>query len=123
MSRFVDEFLGPWNRHDLDAILDAMSPTAVWEVSVGSERWGTAHHGREAIRRAAESVFQTIPDIQYEPVRSYEGPGHVIIELRVTGHNRETGQDLDYQACDILELVDHEIVAKRSYRKVINPSN
>lgn len=122
MSSFVDEFLAPWNRHDLDAVLGAMSPTAVWEFSVGSDSWGTAHHGREAIRAAAESAFNAIPDIHYEPVRSYEGPGHVIIELRVTGHNRETGQDLDYQACDILELSDHEIVAKRSYRKVVTPS-
>jgi len=121
MSSFVDEFLDPWNRHDLDAILGAMSPTAVWEHSVGSDRWGTAHRGREAIRAAAETVFQAIPDIHYELVRSHEGPGHVIVELRVVGHNRETGQDLDYQACDILELVDREIVAKRSYRKVVSP--
>jgi ketosteroid isomerase-like protein len=35
---FVDRFLEPWNRHDVDGALALMTDDCVWEVTRGRER-------------------------------------------------------------------------------------
>ena len=34
---FVDRFLEPWNRHDVDGALALMTDDCVWEVTRGRE--------------------------------------------------------------------------------------
>jgi hypothetical protein len=41
------------------------------------------------------------------------------MEVLVTGNNRETGQALNFQACDIVLFDRDRLVEKRSYRKVV----
>ena len=38
---FVDRFLEPWNRHDVDGALALMTDDCVWEVTRGRETHGT----------------------------------------------------------------------------------
>jgi len=46
---FVDRFLEPWNRHDVDGALALMTDDCVWEVTRGREPHGTLHTGRAAV--------------------------------------------------------------------------
>lgn len=115
---FVDRFLAPWNRHDVDGALALMTDDCVWEVTRGSEPHGTLFEGPSAIRSAIAGAFEAHPDIRYQPVRSLFGEDHVVVELLVTGTLR-VGTKTRFHACDILTMRDGLIAAKRSYRKVV----
>ena len=49
---FVDRFLEPWNRHDVDGALALMTDDCVWEVTRGREPHGTLYTGQTAVRSA-----------------------------------------------------------------------
>jgi ketosteroid isomerase-like protein len=115
---FVDRFLAPWNRHDVDGAMAMMTDDCVWEVTRGSEPYGTLFEGRAAVRLAIADAFTALPDVNYQPIRSSFGEDHVVVELLVTGTLAD-GMKARYHACDILTLRDGKITAKRSYRKVV----
>jgi ketosteroid isomerase-like protein len=115
---FVERFLVPWNWHDVDGAMALMIDDCVWEVTRGSEPHGTLFRGTAAVRAAIADAIKTVPNVHYEPIRSHHGKDHVVVELLVTGTQRD-GVELKYHACDILTLTDGKIAAKRSYRKVL----
>jgi taurine dehydrogenase small subunit len=115
---FVDRFLAPWNRHDVDGALALMTEDCIWEVTRGSEPHGTLFEGQAAVRSAIADAFKALPDVQYQPIRSSFSEDHVVVELLVTG-TLPDGTKTRYHACDILTLRDGLIQAKRSYRKVV----
>ena len=115
---FVDRFLAPWNRHDIEGALALMTDDCVWEVTRGREPYGAVFTGRAAVRSAIVEAFTALPDVNYQPIRSSFGADHVVVELLVTGTLAE-GEKARYHACDILTLRDGLIAAKRSYRKVV----
>jgi ketosteroid isomerase-like protein len=115
---FVDRFLVPWNRHDVNGALALMTEDCIWEVTRGSEPHGTLFEGRAAVRSAIADAFEALPDVHYQPIRSSFGEDHVVVELLVTG-TLPDGTKARYHACDILALRGELIQAKRSYRKVV----
>ena len=118
MTTFVDRFLEPWNRHDVDGALALMTDDCVWEVTRGREPHGTLYTGRADVRAAIVQAFKALPDVNYQPVRNSFGENHVVVELLVTGTLGD-GSKARFHACDILTLRDGSIAAKRSYRKVV----
>lgn len=70
---------------------------------------------------ALDRLFESVPDIHYEIVQLHEGESHLMMELLVTGNNRETGVQMNFQACDILLFEGNQLTGKRSYRKVTSP--
>ena len=66
---FVDRFLDPWNRHDVDGALALMADDCVCEVMRGREPHGTLYTGRANVRAAIVEAFKALPDINYQPVR------------------------------------------------------
>ena len=54
---FVDRFLEPWNRHDVDGALALMTDDCVWEVTRGREPHGTLYTGQTAVRSAIVEAF------------------------------------------------------------------
>jgi ketosteroid isomerase-like protein len=115
---FVDRFLAPWNRHDVDGALALMTDDCVWEITRGSEPHGALFEGPSAVRSAIAGAFEALPDIQYQPIRSLFDEDHVVVELLVTGTLRD-GTKAKFHACDILTMREGLIAAKRSYRKVV----
>jgi ketosteroid isomerase-like protein len=63
---FVDRFLEPWNRHDVDGALALMTDDCVWEVTRGPEPHGTLYTGQTAVRAAIVEAFKALPDIMSE---------------------------------------------------------
>jgi hypothetical protein len=60
---FLDVFADAWNRHDVDAIIFAMTPDCVFEASMGPDIKGARHVGREQVRAAVEAVFEQFPEL------------------------------------------------------------
>jgi hypothetical protein len=71
------------------------------------------------LRIGVERLFTTVPDIHYAIVDLHEGPNHLVMEVLVTGNNRDTGAVLNFQACDIVLFDGGRLIEKRSYRKVV----
>jgi ketosteroid isomerase-like protein len=115
---FVDRFLEPWNRHDVDGALSLMTDDCVWEVTRGHEPHGTLHTGRAGVRSAIVEAFKALPDVYHRAIRNSFGENLVVVELLVTGTLGD-GSKARFHACDILTLRDGLIAAKRSYRKVV----
>jgi ketosteroid isomerase-like protein len=59
------EFSNAWNRHDIDALMSFMSDDCVFQTAAGPDACGTRITGREAVRRAFEAAWQTVPDAQW----------------------------------------------------------
>jgi beta-alanine degradation protein BauB len=119
---FTDRFLAPWNAHDIDAVLASLPADFVWQFTTGSAPAGALYRGAGELRSALERLFRAVPDIHYRVVDVHEGPELLVMELAVTGTNRETSATLDFQACDIVLFDGDRPREKRSYRKVVTPA-
>ena len=60
---FVDRFLEPWNRHDVDGALALMTDDCVWEVTRGRKAAWHPLTGREGVRSAIVEAFKALPDV------------------------------------------------------------
>jgi ketosteroid isomerase-like protein len=85
---FVERFLAPWNRHDVDGALALMTDDCVWEVPRGREPHGTLYTGQTAVRSAIVEAFKALPDVNYQPVRNSFGEDHVVVETPGYRHAR-----------------------------------
>ena len=59
---FLDAFADAWNRHDVDAIMSAMTDDCVFEASAGVGVRGTVYDGQRQVRKGVEAVFEQFPD-------------------------------------------------------------
>ena len=121
-ATYARRFLEPWNAHDVEAILRELPADFAWQFTTGTGPAGTTYRGREELRRALEQLFERIADLHYELVDVHAGDNHLVMELLVTGRNRETGEILNFQACDIVLFDGETLKEKRSYRKVMAPT-
>ncbi|HEY1966854.1 MAG TPA: nuclear transport factor 2 family protein [Pseudonocardia sp.] len=112
-------FLAPMNAHDPDVAASFYTEDGAWEFTAGPDPWGTNHAGRPAIRQAIADICREVPDIHYELLSAQAGPGHIVMEVLVTGSTR-AGARLRYHACDVVTLAGELVAAKRSYRKVVS---
>jgi len=116
---YVERFLIPWNAHDVDGAMALMTNDCIWETTRGAEPHGTLFTGAPAVRGAIAAVFEAMPDIRYEVVRTSFGPGLAVAELLVTATLTD-GKRVRFHACDVMNVRDDgKISSKRSYRKVV----
>ncbi|MGQ0583276.1 MAG: nuclear transport factor 2 family protein [Reyranella sp.] len=115
---FVEKFLEPWNAHDVEGAMALMADDCLWEITRGSEPYGTRIEGAKAVRAAIASAFRAMPDIHYELVHSSFGPDFVVVELLVTATLAD-GRPAKFQACDVMTVRGGKVAAKRSYRKLV----
>ena len=62
---FLDAFADAWNRHDVDAIMSAMTEDCVFEASAGVGVKGTVYDGQRQVRKGVEAVFAQFPDARW----------------------------------------------------------
>ena len=86
---FVEKFLAPWNRPDVDGALSMMTEDCVWEITRGPEPHGTLFKGRSEVRGAIADAFVMMPDVHYQPLRCHYGQDHV--GGRVAGDREAVG--------------------------------
>jgi ketosteroid isomerase-like protein len=114
-------FLAPWNAHDVEAVLATLPDDFSWEFPAGLTPEGTMYRGKTELRAWLTRFFKMVPDLHYAIVHLHPGQDHLVMEVRVTGNNVESGQALNFNACDIVLFDGDTPRAKRSYRKVVTP--
>ena len=62
---FLDGFADTWNRHDVDAIMAAMTEDCVFEASAGVGVKGTVYNGQRQVRKGVEMVFAQFCDAKW----------------------------------------------------------
>jgi ketosteroid isomerase-like protein len=113
---FLDVFADAWNRHDVDAIMSAMTEDYVFEASAGVGVKGRVYDGQRQVRKGVEAVFAQFTDAQWS------GPKHFITGDRgvtewVFSGTRDDGVRVEVQGCDVFTFRDGKIAVKNSYRK------
>ncbi len=106
-----------FDSHDLERILRHFADDAVFEAPRGPERWGQRFSGREAIRGAFASRFETIPDVRYRDDTHFVADDRAASEWTLTGTALD-GTRHDVHGCDLWTLRDGLVVKKDSYWKI-----
>ena len=105
-------------RHDPDAILDCFTDDGVFDITEGSEPWGERFQGKAEIRKALESLFSTLPDVQFVDGVDWVAGDRGVSEWTCTA-TTPRGRALRVRGCDIFEFRDGLITRKDSYFKKI----
>jgi ketosteroid isomerase-like protein len=114
-TQFLDEFAAAWNRHDVEAILAAMTPDCIFRQSAGTSPEGASFVGQDAVRQGVQSVFITFPDARWTGATHFIAGDRGVSEWVFTG----TGPNgyIEVHGCDVFTFRDGLIAVKDSYRK------
>ena len=114
--RLLEDFGEAWNRHDLDALMSAMTEDGVYESSAGDHVDGERHQGQEAVRAAFAAIFERFPDANWGNARHFVSGERGVSEWTFTG-TLQNGSRVEVNGCDLFEFRDNKIARKNSYRK------
>jgi ketosteroid isomerase-like protein len=113
---FLDAFAEAFNRHDVAAILAAMTEDCVFEASGGPEVCGRRYEGKHEVGKAFAEVFETFPDAQWRGARHFFVGDRGLSEWTFSG-TRPDGARVEVTGCDLFTFQDGKIAVKNSYRK------
>lgn len=108
-----------FNRHDVDGVLAFFAEDGVFDQPAGAEIWGHRYSGKSEIHQAFSTLFATIPDIHWEPIRNWVSGEMGCSEWRRTG-TTTGGEKQDWLGCDLFTFRDGMVIKKDSYFKIIN---
>lgn len=114
--KMLEAFGEAWNRHDIDALMSFMHPNCVFETVAGPDACGTRHEGTEAVRKAFQAAWQTIPDAQWLNGRSWAQGDRGVTESTFTG-TASDGSRIEANMVDLIQFRDDKILIKNAFRK------
>ena len=113
---FLEAFGAAWNRHDVDAIMAAMTDDCVFDVTAGPEVCGKRYQGRERVRQAVARVFDIWPDAHFGAPEHFVCGDRGLSEWLFTG-TRADGTRTEVRGCDVFTFRHGKILHKDSYFK------
>ena len=113
---FIDRFNTVWDAHDLNGIADMFTDDVIFESSFGPHPYGDRAVGKDAAKKLAAAIFETVPDLRFREIRHVVSPELAVVESKTTG-TPVGGKPYEIHIVDVLTLRDGKIAAKRSYRK------
>jgi ketosteroid isomerase-like protein len=113
-------FLGAFNAHDLDAIMEYFAEDCVFYMPRGAAPRGDAFVGREAVRAGLAKRFEGIPDVHYGDERHWVcGDDFGVSEWTLTG-TLAAGGEIEVRGVDLLEFdASGRITRKDSFWKIL----
>ena len=114
--QFLDAFAQAFNRHDVAAILAAMTTDCVFEASAGSDVCGRRYEGAREVGKAFAEVFETFPDAQWSDACHFFVGDRGLSEWTFSG-TRADGTRVEVTGCDVFTFREGKIAVKNSYRK------
>jgi ketosteroid isomerase-like protein len=105
-------------RHDVDAILDCFTEDGVFDITEGPEPWGERFQGKAEIRKALESLFGAVKDVQFVDATTWVAGERGVSEWTCVGTTPK-GRSLRVRGCDLFEFRDGRVTRKDSYFKKI----
>ncbi|MEZ0314642.1 MAG: nuclear transport factor 2 family protein [Myxococcota bacterium] len=112
----LEAFAQAWNRHDVDALMAAMTDDCVYEASVGPELSGKRYVGKVAVRRAFEELLARFPDAQWTNPKHFIAGNRGVTEWVFTA-TAPDGTRIVNQGCDVFTFANGKIAVKSAYRK------
>lgn len=116
METMLQAFADAWNRHDVDALMSAMTPDGVFEASGGNAVDGQRYEGAVAVRAAYAAIFDTYPDAHWGNARHFVSGDRGLSEWTFTGTMKD-GKRVEVTGCDVFTFRNGKIAIKNSYRK------
>ena len=113
---FLEAFGAAWNRHDVDAIMAAMTDDCVFDITAGPDVCGKRYEGRERVRQAVARVFGIWADAHFGNARHFVSGDRGLSEWVFTG-TRADGTRTEVNGCDVFTFRDGKIAHKDSYFK------
>ena len=106
-----------FNRGDLDALVDELSPDAEWEVSENNPAARTLH-GRDEIRAYLEDWRDTVRGLYYRGTRYIDAQDAVVQIGTMTGRAGEDGPELTIPLAFVTRFRDGVPVRTEEYLDV-----
>src|SRR5690348_2266890 len=106
----VKRFNVAFNRHDVAAIMDAMTEDCVFE-STSPPPDGKRYSGQDAVRGAWEDLFRASPDAVFEPEECFVAGDRCVVQwtYRYTGQSGEAGH---IRGVDVMRVRDGKVAEK-----------
>jgi ketosteroid isomerase-like protein len=110
----VDTFNEAFNRHDVDAVMAAMTDDCVFEST--SPPMGERHVGQSAVRAAWEDFFGSTPTAQFDAEDVIATADRCVVQWRFTWKN-DDGTESAVRGVDVIRVRDGKIAEKFAYVK------
>jgi ketosteroid isomerase-like protein len=111
-------FLDAFNRHDLDAIMNAFADDCVFYMPRGAGPRGDRYVGKQEVRAGLAKRFAGIPDVHYGDDRHWVCGDLGVSEWTLTGTS-VAGKRVEVRGVDLLEFVDGKIIRKDAFWKIV----
>jgi uncharacterized protein len=107
-------FYEAFNRGDIDAALAGAPPD--FEIHDALERPDAGiHRGREAARKAIESISEPFDDLQVEPREFIEAGDEIVVIFHARGRGKGSGIPLDVELAHVFTMQDGHMQVMRAY--------
>ena len=114
----IERLSSGFERHDVDAILNTFADDGIFDITEGPEPWGERFEGKAAIRKALESLFSLLPDVQFTEAVNWVAGDRGASEWTCVA-TTPRGRQLRVRGCDLFEFRGGLITRKDSYFKKI----
>jgi len=112
LARFGDA----WNRHDIDSLMSFMTDDCIFETVAGPDVCGSRHVGREAVRKAFASAWESFPDAQWKNGNHWVAGDRGVSESTFVGTALD-GSRVEANMVDLFVFRDGKIHVKNAFRK------
>ena len=110
----VDRFNDAFNRHDVDAVMAAMTDDCVFENTAPPN--GQRYEGRDQVRAAWEEFFAASPTAHFDGEDVIAAGDRCIVQWRYTWTN-DDGSTSALRGVDVLRVRDGKVAEKFAYVK------
>jgi ketosteroid isomerase-like protein len=110
----VDTFNEAFNRHDVDAVMAAMTDDCVFESTAPPE--GERHVGQAAVRTAWEEFFRAAPTAHFDAEDVIATGDRCVVQWRFTWKN-DDGTEGYVRGVDVIRVRDGKVAEKFAYVK------
>ena len=110
----IDRFNEAFNRHDVEAVMAAMTADCVFE-NTNPPPDGTRHVGQEAVRKMWMQFFEKNPDAIFEAEETIVAEDRCVV--RWVYRKARDGKPWHLRGVDVFKVKDGKVAEKLSYVK------
>ena len=110
----VERFNDAFNRHDVDAVMAAMTDDCVFEST--APPFGDRHAGQSAVRAAWDDFFRSTPTAHFDSEDVIATGDRCVVQWRFTWKN-DDGSTGSVRGVDVLRVRDGKVAEKFAYVK------
>ncbi|MBV8393951.1 MAG: nuclear transport factor 2 family protein [Alphaproteobacteria bacterium] len=107
-----------FNSRDVDRICSYFAEDATFYLARGPEAVGRTLKGKAVIRETLAKRFAQIPDMRWDH-KEYIYAGNRAVSVWTVRGKGATGEDLNYEGCDIYTFRGGKISAKNTFWKIV----